>query len=45
MRMNEPVEAPSGMPDDLVSDREAATLLLAFVGSVSLILGAAAFVL
>lgn len=45
MRTNEPMEAPSAMPDDLVSDREAATLLLAFVGSVSLILGAAAFVL
>ncbi len=45
MRMNEPMEAPSGMSDDLVSDREAATLLLAFIGSVSLILGVAAFAL
>lgn len=42
--MNEPMEATSGVPDDIVSDREAITLLLAFIGSVSLILATAAFV-
>ncbi len=42
--MNEPLEAHSAMPDDTVSDREAATLLIAFIGSVSLILGAAALI-